>query len=421
MTLDRDDDKPDRSNPDSHEDVTAGLESDTAFDDARASPDARLPFESDRRDDLHGRARQWSVVEDENGLNTLGAEDADAGHGFQTVGEPEDFELRRAEAARYDDMEIAPALALEPEEDAADAATVAMSPARLPMFQQADSPRRLEDPDDSDEPVRPMRGPLAAALILGLAARFCRRLCARRPIWDAGRRHLRRTQPRWLLQRRRSRAIPRCLPDVNLPNRLSATPIRSRQFPLRAPAPRRVQAAPPPGRPRGMRKGRPAPPPLRRPRRGDWSSAPRRPARACPSMARSRDRRRRRSGVWRPGRYQVRITRDGYVAEERRLAITTAQPSPSVSVVLKRTAPVPSPAASAAVGTSVGTLTVLSRPDGAQVFLDDRLVGTTPLTMPQIGAGQHAVRLEREGYRSWSSSIRMVGGQSQRVAASLER
>jgi hypothetical protein len=122
-----------------------------------------------------------------------------------------------------------------------------------------------------------------------------------------------------------------------------------------------------------------------------------------------------------PGTHQVRITRDGYATEERRLAITSARPGPTLSVVLKRTAPAPSPAASAAAGTSVGTLTVLSRPDGARVYLDDRLVGTTPLTLPQVGAGQHAVRLEREGYRSWSSSIRVAGGQRERVAASLER
>jgi len=124
------------------------------------------------------------------------------------------------------------------------------------------------------------------------------------------------------------------------------------------------------------------------------------------------------------GTHRVRITRDGYAAEERRIAISTAQPSQSITVELKRVAPVAarstgSPAAP--IGAAVGALTVESRPDGARVFLDGRLVGTTPLSLPQISGGEHAVRLEREGYRPWSSSVRVAGGQRQRVAASLER
>jgi len=55
------------------------------------------------------------------------------------------------------------------------------------------------------------------------------------------------------------------------------------------------------------------------------------------------------------------------------------------------------------------------------VFLDGSLVGTTPLAMSRVAAGEHAIRLERDGYRRWSSSILVVGGERNRVTASLER
>jgi serine/threonine protein kinase len=77
--------------------------------------------------------------------------------------------------------------------------------------------------------------------------------------------------------------------------------------------------------------------------------------------------------------------------------------------------------ASGTAGRFVGALLVESRPEGAKVFLDGRLIGSTPLSMPGIPAGEHAIRLERDGYRRWSSSIRIVASEQNRVTASLER
>ena len=88
----------------------------------------------------------------------------------------------------------------------------------------------------------------------------------------------------------------------------------------------------------------------------------------------------------------------------------------------RRTPPPPlPPPASATSGRYQGGLTVDSRPTGARVFLDGRLVGTTPLTIAAVPAGEHAIRLERDGYRRWSSSVRVVAAEQNRVTASLER
>jgi hypothetical protein len=43
------------------------------------------------------------------------------------------------------------------------------------------------------------------------------------------------------------------------------------------------------------------------------------------------------------------------------------------------------------------------------------------MTLPSVSAGSHAIRLDHEGYRRWSSSVRIVAGEQNRVTASLER
>jgi hypothetical protein len=131
------------------------------------------------------------------------------------------------------------------------------------------------------------------------------------------------------------------------------------------------------------------------------------------------------------GPHQVRVTRDGYAAQERRVVISSSRPSQSVNVAMVRTpaappsrsataAPAP-PAGTPTTGRAAGALAVDSRPTGARVFLDGKPIGTTPLMVPTVAAGDHVVRLELDGYRPWTSSVRMVAAESNRVTASLER
>jgi len=57
---------------------------------------------------------------------------------------------------------------------------------------------------------------------------------------------------------------------------------------------------------------------------------------------------------------------------------------------------------------------------GARVFVNDRLVGSTPLAIPGLPAGPATVRIEMDGYRTWTTTVQAGAGE-QRVAASLER
>ncbi len=61
------------------------------------------------------------------------------------------------------------------------------------------------------------------------------------------------------------------------------------------------------------------------------------------------------------------------------------------------------------------------RPAGAKVYMDGKLVGTTPMLLASVPAGSHAIRIEHDGYRRWSSSVRVVASEQNRVTASLER
>ena len=131
------------------------------------------------------------------------------------------------------------------------------------------------------------------------------------------------------------------------------------------------------------------------------------------------------------GAHRVRVVREGYGTEERRIVLTATRPAQSMTVPLERdraqiaqSRKATSDSRTETPGTAgrfAGPLTIDSRPTGANVFLDGKLVGTTPLQLPEVSAGEHAVRLEHDGFRLWSSSVRVIATERNRVTASLER
>jgi PEGA domain/Protein kinase domain len=130
------------------------------------------------------------------------------------------------------------------------------------------------------------------------------------------------------------------------------------------------------------------------------------------------------------GSHHVRVTHAGYVDAERRVTITHARPTQVISLALarerspeppRRTAQAapPPPPAPAAHGS--GAVRVESRPAGASVYVDGNLVGTTPMSLPAVDAGDHAFRLARDGYKPWTATVRVAAGEQNRVTGSLER
>jgi len=305
-----------------------------------------------------------------------------------------------------------------PESDLRDHQNVGQLP-RSALFQssEVDSPERFDVRDGPDEPAPSLLRPVVAALIVGLALGF------------AG---------GYVLGGRRGTPSIATAPPAAAPSRSTAAPAPpAREFTEAAVG--EANAArlksgvagkpdtpgkPDAGRPDAGKKDTPGATPA------SATATGRLLVRSTPAGARvfvdGRERGQTPATITElaRGTHRVRLLRDGYVAEERRVAITSAQPSPAIAIELKRSiaaAAKPAGSAPATAGASVGALFVDSRPAGASVFLDGLAVGITPLSLPQIAAGDHAIRLERDGYRRWSSSIRVAGGQRQRVAASLER
>ena len=125
------------------------------------------------------------------------------------------------------------------------------------------------------------------------------------------------------------------------------------------------------------------------------------------------------------GVHAIRIAREGYVTAERSIRITTPSRTTTVAITLtpeSRRVAAPVTAADAPVAhRRAGHVRIESRPTGAHAHLDGRLVGTTPVTVPDVLAGTHAIRLELDGFRPWTGTVRVAPGAEQQIRGSLER
>jgi len=66
-----------------------------------------------------------------------------------------------------------------------------------------------------------------------------------------------------------------------------------------------------------------------------------------------------------------------------------------------------------------GGLRLDSTPQGAEVYLNDRYAGKTPLDMDQISADDYLARVEYPGYQTWTRTIQITPGRTAFVHANL--
>jgi non-ribosomal peptide synthetase component F len=71
------------------------------------------------------------------------------------------------------------------------------------------------------------------------------------------------------------------------------------------------------------------------------------------------------------------------------------------------------------VTAGAGTLSVTTDPVGAQVYLDDVLRGASPAIIPNLAAGSHILRLEREGYRTMRVPVTISDGKTTEYSTAL--
>ncbi len=111
------------------------------------------------------------------------------------------------------------------------------------------------------------------------------------------------------------------------------------------------------------------------------------------------------------GSYTVRLEKAGYESEELMAELNTESPRASLSVPMRgqaRRAP------------SLGTLRVVSTPPGAQVLLDGKPTGTTPLDKLRARPGERTIRLQMMGFEPWETTVRLQAGATESISAALE-
>lgn len=78
------------------------------------------------------------------------------------------------------------------------------------------------------------------------------------------------------------------------------------------------------------------------------------------------------------------------------------------------TVPVPEPME------TFGVLEVKSIPSGAQVYLDDKLLGTTPLTADKVKSGSYVVEVRKEGFKTWKKDLQVISQSRSKECPILE-
>lgn len=339
----------------------------------------------------------------------------------------DDLVLRRAEEARFDEVEIAPAI-VEPKGPVHPATPEPLvKPGRTPTVAHPETLANLPPPanlahhanDVSLDRSRSAVWPLSLALIVGVALGF------------AG--------GYWLGQSGRqdgagvaSSANATAGTETEVPIKPDPAPARTAEVPPMSAAPpaavpSAVEPSAAPRTPPPVDAVKPRPEPAAVARTGritvrttpagarvlvDGRDVGKTPL-TIPNLAR--------------GTHTVRVMRDGYTSLDRRVSITAGDPTATLTLNLTRT-PTPAargasppPAAQTKAARDQTSLLVESRPTGATVFLDGKRVGTTPMSLPAVTSGNHAVRLELTGFKPWTASVRVVAGERNRVAASLEQ
>ena len=131
-------------------------------------------------------------------------------------------------------------------------------------------------------------------------------------------------------------------------------------------------------------------------------------------------------------RMRVSLTRNGYKDWDRSITVDANKITP-LSASLKSVAPPPpiperppppvaaetpepSPPATQepekTTSGEYGTLSIDSKPDGAEVFVNAEYKGTTPIKVPKVPSGSVKVTVSKEGFLRYTTSVALRGGEN---------
>jgi hypothetical protein len=69
---------------------------------------------------------------------------------------------------------------------------------------------------------------------------------------------------------------------------------------------------------------------------------------------------------------------------------------------------------------ALSSVEIKSIPDAAEITVDNKYRGSTPSTL-RLAAGDHTIRLEKQGFKPWEKTLTVNSGENTTVNASLEQ
>ncbi|MBQ5701768.1 MAG: PEGA domain-containing protein, partial [Alistipes sp.] len=113
------------------------------------------------------------------------------------------------------------------------------------------------------------------------------------------------------------------------------------------------------------------------------------------------------SGMLNSGAYIFEARKDGYRTAKLTKEITSAQPQQSYTL------PAPTPI--------LGGVAIASTPIGANVTIDGKMVGTTPLKLDNIFVGNHSVKITKTGYSDYTQTVTIDEGKTVTINTTLTK
>jgi hypothetical protein len=108
------------------------------------------------------------------------------------------------------------------------------------------------------------------------------------------------------------------------------------------------------------------------------------------------------------GEHTVALDRTGYKRYSTKTSVSPNTVSEVSAVLVPESAP---------AGT--GSMAVSSNPAGATILVDNNFIGISPLTAPDIAAGEHLVTFRLDGYQDYSTGALVNAGTTSTVSAAL--
>lgn len=104
--------------------------------------------------------------------------------------------------------------------------------------------------------------------------------------------------------------------------------------------------------------------------------------------------------------------------DPKKFQIANAASDPASSPT--STAPSSPSAAQTNADPALASVDVKSAPDGADITVDDKYMGSTPSTL-KLAAGDHKIKLEKVGFKTWERTLTVSAGATSTVNPTLEK